>query len=336
MYHLAPSGHLLAPKKNRKNCQAPHSQFAIIAEMNMRTRPATLRFYKERLLRVLVHIQQHLDEQLPLAELASLACLSPYHFHHVFTGMTGESLASHIRRLRLERAAGRLKLTTNSVVEIAFEAGYETHESFTRAFHLAFGMSPAQFRRRKGMSALPGIPSGVHYRDRESLKSFRTVKAKGQDMNVTGKHLMPMRVAFMRHIGPYHEVGTTWDRFMMLMGKDGWLGSGSQFIGLCHDDPAVTPPDKVRYDACATVDAKFRAQGEIGVQVIAGGDYAVTTHFGPYTNLGSSFAKLLGQCLPRSGRFLRSVPCLEMYLNSPESTEPEDLVTDIYAPLEPK
>jgi transcriptional regulator GlxA family with amidase domain len=57
----------------------------------------TLRFYKERLLQVLVHIQQRLDEPLGLEELARLACLSPHHFHHVFTGMLGESLASHIR-----------------------------------------------------------------------------------------------------------------------------------------------------------------------------------------------------------------------------------------------
>ncbi|MGA2751504.1 MAG: GyrI-like domain-containing protein, partial [Verrucomicrobiota bacterium] len=90
------------------------------------------------------------------------------------------------------------------------------------------------------------------------------------------------------------------------------------------------------YDACATVDGKFRPGGEIGVQVIPGGDYAVMTHFGPYENLGDSYAKLLGQWLPRSGRRLRAAPCFEIYFNAPENTEPEDLVTDIHAPLEPK
>ena len=44
----------------------------------------------------------------------------------------------------------------------------------------------------------------------------------------------------------------------------------------------------------------------------------------------------MGQWLPRSGRNVRSTPCFDVYLNSPENTEPEDLITDLYAPLETK
>lgn len=154
-------------------------------------------------------------------------------------------------------------------------------------------------------------------------------------MTVTIKQLKPMRVAFMRHVGPYNEVGQTWDKFCTWLGKEGLLGGDAQFIGICHDDPAVTPASKIRYDACVIVDEKFQPQDEIGVQTIAGGDYAVTTHFGPYNKLGETYAKLLGQWLPRSGRNLRSTPCFDIYLNSPESTAPEDLITDIHAPLEP-
>jgi hypothetical protein len=87
-------------------------------------------------------------------------------------------------------------------------------------------------------------------------------------------------------------------------------------------------------DACATVGEDFTAEGEIGVQTIEGGEYAVTTHFGPYERLGETYKRFLGQWLPRSGRELRSAPCLEVYLNDPEGTDPEDLVTNIYALLE--
>jgi AraC family transcriptional regulator len=83
------------------------------------------------------------------------------------------------------------------------------------------------------------------------------------------------------------------------------------------------------------VDDDFVAAGEVGVQTLAGGEYAVVTHAGPYDTLGQTYARLFGQWLPRSGRELRFVPSLEFYLNDPDSTDSEDLLTDIYAPLEP-
>src|SRR5215831_10466062 len=108
--------------------------------MSRTPKETTLRFYKQSMLRVLVHVQSHLNEPLALEELARLACLSPHDFHHVFTAMVGEPLASHVRRLRLERTASRLKLTDVTVIQIALEAGYETHEAFSRAFRKNFGL----------------------------------------------------------------------------------------------------------------------------------------------------------------------------------------------------
>jgi AraC family transcriptional regulator len=291
------------------------------------------------MLKVLVHVQEHLDEPLPLHELAGIAALSPYHFHHVFTGMVGESVARHVRRLRLERAATRLKLTRLPVIEIAHEAGYQTHESFTRAFHAAFGASPRGFRRRLRPSAFLEAPSGVHFTTRGRPRTFHVAKSAqsaGSDMSVVIKSLKLARVAFVRHVGPYDQVSRAWDRLCTLLGKEGLLGGDAQFLGVCHDDPAVTDPARIRYDACVTVDRAFVPQGDIGVQVIAGGDYAVLTHIGPYSGLDASYARLFGEWLPRSGRRLRPMPSFEAYLNSPENTAPGDLIVDLRAPLEPK
>lgn len=296
----------------------------------------TLQFYKQSLLRVLVHIQERLDEPLPLEELAARAGLSPYHFHRVFSGMLGESLHSHIRRLRLERAALRLKLTRRAVVDIALEAGFETHAAFTRAFRSTFGQSPTQFRAARGTTPQVRAACGVHYRENQPLRDFRSHSNSLRAMNITIQTIAPLRVAFMRHTGPYHECGAVWDRFCTLLGKEGLLGPGAQFIGVSHDDPEVTPADKLRYDACVSVDDAFAPFGEVGVQVIPGGEYAVMTHQGPYERLNEAYAKLMGQWLPRSGRALGNSPCFEVYLNSPESTEPADRLTDIHVPLAPR
>ncbi len=295
---------------------------------------ATLRDYKTRILRVLIHIQHHLDDELRLEEMAAVACFSPYHFHRVFRGMVGEPVKEYVRRLRLERAAARLKLGSAPVIQLALAAGYQTHEAFTRAFKAAFGLSPARFRSQRSPAATLGAPSGVHYRDGRPPRHFISNRAGVQTMNVQIKALEPRRLAFMRHVGPYGEVGATWDRLLPWLGKEGLLCGDVQCIGICHDDPEVTPPERIRYDACVTVDEHFAPTGDIGIQTIPGGEYAVTTHFGPYGKLGETYAKLLGQWLPRSGRTLRSTPCFEVYLNDPGGTDPQDLLTDIYAPLE--
>ena len=59
----------------------------------------------------------------------------------------------------------------------------------------------------------------------------------------------------------------------------------SRFLGVCYDDPKVTPEDKIRYDACVTVDDSVEAEGDIQIQTIETGKYATVTHFGPYENL---------------------------------------------------
>ena len=298
-------------------------------------RTETLQDYKTRLLRVLVHIQESLDEPLCLADLARRACFSPYHFHRIFKGMLGESLKSHIRRLRLERAAAQLKHGRLTVIDIALQAGYETHEAFTRAFKAQYAVCPSQFRKFRNPRYFAPAPSGVHFTEGKNLRQFKALLTGGNQMKVAIKSISALRVAFLRHVGPYSTCGSAWEKLLPVLGQEGLIGGDALFIGICHDDPEVTPPERVRYDACVTVDAGFKARGEIGVQTIAGGDYAVTTHFGPYDRLGNTYAKLLGQWLPRSGRELRSAPCFEVYLNDPQSSEPKDLITDIYAPLIP-
>ncbi len=289
--------------------------------------------YHERMLRVLVHIQQHLDDALRLEELAAIAHFSPYHFHRVFRGMVGESVMEHVRRLRLERAALRLKQTDAAITHLAFEAGYETHEAFTRAFRRLFDASPSQYRERHQVTPAPRVRSGVHYVPDGKLRDFTSAREESDTMDVKLLKMDPMRVAFVRHTGPYQEVGEAWGRLCGWAGPRGLFGPQTRMLGLCHDDPEVTPPDKIRYDACMTVGPNVQAEGEVGVQETPGGEYAMTVHQGPYENLAKTYAAVCGQWLPQQGREPKSGPSIEIYLNSPEETKPEDLVTEVYVPV---
>jgi AraC family transcriptional regulator len=293
---------------------------------------STEQLYKQRILHVQMYIQQNLDRELSLEELAKESHFSVYHFHRIFRAVVGESLKEHIRRLRLERAASFLKHTNKPVINIALNAGYQAHEAFTRAFKTAFGCSPSDFRSSNSTS-----PRGIitHYQNDTKAKDPNLIIGDNH-MQVKIENIEAMHVAFVRHVGPYNQVAKAWDHLSTHLGKDGHLGSGSKFIGICYDDPEVTAPEKVRYDACITVEESFVPEGEIAVQTIGGGEYAVTTHFGPYDKLGETYSRLFGEWLLQSSRELRSDPCLEFYLNDPDGTDPEDLITDICLPLKPK
>lgn len=302
-------------------------------------RNETAQIYHERILRVLVYIQNHLDEALDLEALAGVANFSPFHFHRIFTAMVGESVLQHIRRIRLERAATRLKHSEASVTRIAFEAGYETHESFTRSFRSHFGESPSDYRQSKRIE-WPPAPSRVHFTPDGRVTDYAVAAKEKGNMNVEIKTIPPMHVAFIRHVGPYLSVGRVWERLCSWAGSKGLFGARSggpalEMLGVSHDDPEVTPPDQLRYDACITVSELVQAQGEVGVQDVGGGEYAVFRHVGPYEKLNETYHAFCAGWLPTSGRELRTGPALEMYRNSPMNASPDQLITDICMPLEP-
>jgi len=289
--------------------------------------------YLARMLRVLVHIQQNLDAPLPLEELAAIALFSPFHFHRIFRGLIGESVKEHVRRLHLERAAHRLRHTGQQMTEIALDAGYQTLESFTRAFHRMFSLSPSEFRARLGVVAYGPAPSGVHFVAEGALESFHPAPVKALPLEVRIEHLSEMRVAFARHTGPYEETDAAYERLMTWAGIRGLLKPPVVIFGVAYDDPTVTAPENLRYDAALVIPEDLKADGEIGVRAIHGAKYAVTTHCGSYETLGETYTRFCGEWLPLSGLELLPSPALEFYRNSPQDTPPEKLLTDIYMPL---
>ncbi|MDX6237413.1 MAG: AraC family transcriptional regulator [Kribbellaceae bacterium] len=118
------------------------------------------------------------------ADIARRAHLSRFHFDRVVTAAAGESPAAFRRRLLLERAAYRLLSEDTGVLELAIDAGYGSHEAFTRAFARAYGMSPREWRREPSRRFFLAAPSGVHFQPPAGLRLPARRKAKGMDVLV--------------------------------------------------------------------------------------------------------------------------------------------------------
>jgi AraC-like DNA-binding protein len=95
-------------------------------------------------------------------DLAARAHLSRFHFDRLVAAAAGEPPGAFRRRILLERAAYQLLTADRTVLEVAIDAGYGSHEAFTRAFARAYGASPAHWRRHPTRIQLEA-PSGVHF-----------------------------------------------------------------------------------------------------------------------------------------------------------------------------
>lgn len=286
--------------------------------------------YHERLNRVLDHLERHLDEDPRLADLADVACFSAHHFHRIFTGMVGESVRAHVRRLRLQRASHRLLFTDMPVTDAALDAGYESLEAFTRAFKAQFGLPPGRWRdaaRAGDVASMAGpdrLPQG---------RIAAAMREGGFAMEVDIRQLPEMRVAYVRHVGPYEQCCGAWEALCAWAGPRGLFGPDSRFVGVCHDDPESTPPERIRYDACLVVGDEVRPEGPVGVKTVGGHECAVVLHEGPYENLHKTYAYLCGAWGQDSGREFAPEASYEFYLNDPGTTPAEELRTEICVPL---
>ena len=114
---------------------------------------------------------------------------SRFHFDRMIRSVAGEPPEAFRRRILLERAAYRMITTSAPLIDIAVEAGYGSHEAFTRAFARAYGASPAAWRKAPGRIRIPA-PSDVHFHPPGSLR----LPARGPGDKVTAMDLMTRMV----------------------------------------------------------------------------------------------------------------------------------------------
>ena len=288
--------------------------------------------YTRRMHRVLEHIDQHLDETLDLPALAAVAHFSAFHFHRLFAAWMGETLGDYLRRRRLEVAAMRLIAQPAApVLGIALAVGFGSAEAFARAFKARFGRSPTAWRaqqadaraRRLGEERAqtsnsnpdqayrnPDQAPGRRFDHHETSTSFPMESL----MKVTVIDRQPAKIAYMHYVGPYGAgVAEFWQRsFAPWMATHGLMGAVR--YGISHDDPAITAPEKCRYDACVEVAANFVPSGQVLATTLPGGKYACTPYRGNGgADISARWQSLLRDWLPASGMQLDTRPFFEYY-----------------------
>ena len=96
--------------------------------------------------RVVRLLDRQAQDEHTLIGLAGIARLSPYHFLRTFQSLTGTTPHQYLLRLRLRRAALRLRTEKARIVDIALESGFNDVTNFNRTFRAEFGVNPRAYR----------------------------------------------------------------------------------------------------------------------------------------------------------------------------------------------
>jgi len=115
---------------------------------NKARRPVSTRgaLDETRLRRVRDYVEAHLADDLSLAALAAVACLSPSRFIHSFKAATSISPWAWVTRLKITRAQELLRNTDHPLAQIALACGFTSQSHFTNAFKRATGLAPSRWR----------------------------------------------------------------------------------------------------------------------------------------------------------------------------------------------
>lgn len=269
--------------------------------------------YTDRIDRVTNYLRDRLDESPSLEELAGVAHFSPFHFHRIFTTVTGETVNQFTTRLRLEKAARLLRYSKSSLTDIALDCGFSSSSTFSRGFRQYFGVSPSAYRKGKE------IENSKIRKELFPMEEYlipMTDEELRENFPVEIRRFPERRVAFVRVIGGYEEDRVP-NAYRTLIGwaRENGLWDQATVFGMSLDDPMVTPREKYRYEACLTVPDGTLPDDRAGVSLMKMPemDYAVTRVSGDLRRMATATNYLFSTWLVESEYEPEHSPGLEIF-----------------------
>ncbi len=196
------------------------------------------------LCKALEFIENNITKDIDLYDISSAAGFSVPHFYRLFKRLTGDTVGSYINRRRLLLAAGDLLNSDKSVSRIALEYGFESHDVFTRAFKRVFGITPIEYRRRKGSPPLIRqaiiISEEITYEQQMKYSIILT-----EEFYVVGMECEAKRW------DSDGAIGRLWSCFLSSVDKISNVVKPTVMYGICKQDTCEN--DKFRYMAAIGV-----------------------------------------------------------------------------------
>lgn len=277
----------------------------------------TNEIYQQKLNQVIDYIHANLDQDLRVDAIAELVHLSSRQLLRITRLFINESLYSYITRQRMERAILHMQMGNISLSELALMLGYDNPQSFSKAFKKQFGLSAKAY--------LNQLQEKLFHKVKEYTDSQICFNSEVREID-------NLKLVYVRIIGEYGEkdlYNNGWNKLLHFLEENEVQPEESRFIGISFDDPKVTQNKQCRFYACATVNKEITPRAELGTICLEGGKYAIYTLKGSYSGLHN----LYNYVSFKAEYTLRLGLSFEEYLNNPQYTKEEDLITKVFIPI---
>jgi AraC family transcriptional regulator len=274
--------------------------------------------YRIRMMKVLDHIDRHLDCDLSLEVVSAVAAFSKFHFHRQFKATFGLSLHRYVQLARLRQASTKLTdQRGQSVTDIAMDAGYETPDAFARTFRQRFGQSPSSFRKAPDWEPWLKAFGPLH-----SARS-RIMQTTFTRDEVAIRNTTPVRLAIFEHRGDPATLDATIQRLITWRKAGGLSPKTNPTFNIWHSERHPTDPADYRMDLCVGLRPDQEVDPSdptVKAGEIPGGRCAVLRVTGDTHNLEPAALYLYRDWLPESGEEMRDFPiyCQRFFLDEPE------------------
>ncbi len=270
--------------------------------------------YYKSVNKALDYINDHLKENITLKTLSDVANISPYHFHRIFKAVIGENMSQYIQRLRLEYVANQLRLSSASLETLAEETGYQSTQALSKAFKKRFDIPPSIYKQ---------TPSQWTIQRADQL--FPRI------CKIYPKHLI-----YLNKIEKTMSYNNIWQKLYSYAIFSKLLYEGSESIGACFEfENSELDPD-IEFRPCISVEHPIESNKNISCTSTDNGIYAVFTHKGDYKSLADLYKNIRFIWLQQGRYSLRNSIVFEKYLNNPNNTEKDNLLTEVYIPISQK
>lgn len=273
--------------------------------------------HRQRVTRAMAHINQNLDREILLDQIAEVACYSPFHFLRVFETLLGETPRQYTIRKRMEYAGFYLLEKNQRIIDTAIGVGYETHTAFCKAFKKFYGLSPGRFRDNTSRGWFYKANRFYH-----PVGGGHTRLAPGPVPTI--RTLPRLNIIYYEDHGflngPFPSSANESLRILKNIITDHELEQNiAAFVGIYPRRFLSTDDNTAFRLKGAVIDRDIESLKNVNTIGFPPGRYAIYEHYGPYEFTGQSWNRLILGWLPRSGRQPRGSNLFEIYLLPPVS-----------------